>query len=75
MVELTKLLSGNGRSIVRSISIKYILECLSVPYNAVHLEHNNGLLFLKEAWSFFKFTLGLDFPNLIYVIHGGLLYY
>jgi len=49
--------------------IHYICEYLSVPYERVDYEQGDDLS--REVWLSVKHSLGLDFPNLPYLIHGN----
>ena len=72
MVEQPKLTIGYWKIRGQISPIKYVLEYLGVPYNAVHYEQTDGPEFSKDAWFSVKFTLGFDFPNLPYLIDGDL---
>jgi glutathione S-transferase len=50
--------------------IRYVLEYLSVPYTEVLYEQGEAPEFSREAWLSEKQNLGLDFPNLPYLIEG-----
>ena len=50
--------------------VKYLLEYLAVPYNAVDYEQGDGPEFSRECWNSVKPTMPLDFPNLPYLIDG-----
>ncbi len=47
-------------------------EYLGVDYETIDYEQGDGPEFSGEAWLSVKPTLGLDFPNLPYLIHGDL---
>jgi glutathione S-transferase len=48
------------------------LEYLAVPYTDVHYEQGDAPEYSRECWLSVKPTLGLDFPNLPYLIDGDL---
>lgn len=50
--------------------IYYILEYIGVPYEKVEYEQADDLN--RDAWLSAKFNLGLDFPNIPYLIQGDL---
>ena len=47
--------------------IRYLLEYCGFPYEDVRYDGNN-----REGWNSIKDTLGLDFPNLPYLMDGDL---
>ena len=47
-----------------------ILEYLGKDYNGVDYEQGDGPEFSKESWLQVKPNLGLDFPNLPYLLDG-----
>lgn len=55
---------GLGRPIL------YIAEYVSAPHKYTFYEEGDGPEFSKEAWLDKKNSLGLDFPNLPYLIDG-----
>ena len=50
--------------------VRYLLEYLSVPYEDVMYEQGDAPGFDRECWLSVKPNLGLDFPNLPYLIDG-----
>jgi Glutathione S-transferase, N-terminal domain/Putative lumazine-binding len=52
--------------------IKYLLEYLGVPYEEKLYDYGDGPEFNTDSWNKEKFNLGMDFPNLPYLIDGDL---
>ncbi len=52
--------------------IRYLLEYLSVDYNDHHYFYGEAPDFNKDSWFKVKHSLGFDFPNLPYLVDGGL---
>ena len=52
--------------------VRYVLEFLKVPFNDVHYEQGEAPEYSRESWLSVKHSLGLDFPNLPYLIDGDL---
>ena len=50
--------------------VRYLMEHAGVKYTNVEYEQGEGPDFSRESWLSVKFTLGLDFPNLPYLIDG-----
>ena len=48
--------------------IRYLLEYIEHPYEDVHYEQGDAPEFSIEAWTSVKNNLGLDFPNMPYMI-------
>jgi len=51
--------------------IRYFMEYLNVSYDETLYEVTDGPEFSRNAWLDKKFTLGLDFPNLPYLMDGN----
>jgi hypothetical protein len=50
--------------------VRYILEYLGVPYEEVQYEQGDAPDYDRSCWFSVKEKLGLDFPNLPYLIDG-----
>ena len=50
--------------------IRYLLEYIEHPYEEVLFEQGDAPSFSIESWTSVKDTLGLDFPNVPYLIDG-----
>jgi len=50
--------------------IRLLLEYAGIPYEDVKYEQGDAPDYSREAWLSVKHTLGLDFPNLPYLIDG-----
>eukprot|EP00347_Sterkiella_histriomuscorum_P010535 403375911 len=70
MVDTSKPTFGYWKIRGLAQQIRYIFEYLKVPYNDVQYEQGEGPEFNVECWTSVKHTLGLDFPNLPYLIDG-----
>ena len=69
-MEGTKLTIGYWKIRGLISPVKYILEYLGKDYNAVDYEQGDGPEFSRESWLQDKPNLGLDFPNLPYLLDG-----
>ena len=69
-MEGTKLTIGYWKIRGLISPVKYILEYLGKDYNAVDYEQGDGPEFSRESWLQVKPNLGLDFPNLPYLLDG-----
>ena len=69
-MEGTKLTIGYWKIRGLISPVKYILEYLGKEYNAVDYEQGDGPEFSRESWLQVKPNLGLDFPNLPYLLDG-----
>ncbi|CAI2378629.1 unnamed protein product [Moneuplotes crassus] len=69
-MESKKLIIGywNIRGLVRHV--EYVLEYCGADYETKLYELGDGPDFSKKVWFDEKFNLGLEFPNLPYVIDG-----
>ena len=56
------------RGLVRSIVL--VCEMAGAPYELVYYEQGDAPDFDKSKWLDVKFTLGLDFPNIPYLMDG-----
>lgn len=72
MVDASKPTLGYWKIRGLAAPIRYIFEYLKVPYNDVQYEVGDAPEFSREAWTSVNQTLGLDFPNLPYIIDGDL---
>ena len=72
MVDASKPTIGYWKIRGLGAPIKYLFEYLGVEYNDVQYEQGDGPEFSRECWNSVKHTLGLDFPNNPYLIHGDL---
>ena len=72
MEDTTKPTLGYWKIRGLASTIRYIFEYLKVDYNDVHYEQGDAPEYSREAWLSVKETLGLDFPNVPYLIHGDL---
>ena len=72
MEDTTKPTLGYWKIRGLASTIRYIFEYLKVDYNDVHYEQGDAPEYNREAWLSVKETLGLDFPNVPYLIHGDL---
>ena len=70
MVDATKPNFGNWKMRGLAEHIRAILAYKDVDFNDVTYEQTDGPEFSSEAWTSIKFTLGLDFPDLPYLIDG-----
>jgi glutathione S-transferase len=71
MVDTTKPTLGYWKIRGTSAPVRYIFEYLKVPYNNVMYEVKGEAPNIDMSdWFNVKFTLGLDFPNLPYIIDG-----
>ena len=70
MVEAGKLTIGYWKIRGLQSPVRYILEYLGVPYNDVQYEQGDAPDFSREGWLSVKPNLGLDFPNLPYLLDG-----
>ena len=52
--------------------IRYFMEYLNISYLEDKYEVTDAPEFSRQSWFDKKFTLGLDFPNLPYLIHNDL---
>ena len=52
--------------------LRFLCEHAGIKYNTVEYEQGDGPEFSRAAWMDVKFTLGLDFPNLPYLIDGDI---
>ena len=50
--------------------IRYLLEYIEHPYEEVLFEQGDAPSFSIQSWTSVKDTLGLDFPNVPYLIDG-----
>ncbi len=50
--------------------IRYLLEYLEVPYSDLYHVYGEAPHYSKDKWLSLKNQLGLDFPNLPYLIDG-----
>jgi len=53
-------------------AIRLQMKYSGVDYEMVEYEQGDGPEFSRAPWLDHKFTLGLDFPNLPYFVHGDL---
>ena len=51
-------------------SIRYQMKYCGIEYEDVLYEQGDGPEFSREPWFKYKYTLGLEFPNLPYFIDG-----
>ena len=72
MVDSGKLTIGYWKIRCLQSPIRYILEYLGVPYEDVQYEQGDAPEFSRDSWLSVKNTLGLDFPNLPYLIDGDM---
>ena len=67
---MPKLTLGYWKIRGLAASIRYQLEYCGVNYDMKEYEQGNGPDFSRQNWLDEKFNLGLDFPNLPYLIDG-----
>ncbi len=70
MVEREKLVLGYWKCRALIAPIWYLCEYLEVPYETKLYEQGEAPEYSIESWLSVKYELGLDFPNLPYMIDG-----
>jgi glutathione S-transferase len=68
MVDADKPTLGYWKIRGLAAPIRYVFEYAKVPYNEVYYEVTDAPELSMKEWTDVKFTLGLDFPNLPYLI-------
>ena len=70
MVDSSKIQLGYWKIRGLAQQIRYELVYLDVPFEDVMYELGDGPDFDNSCWASVKPTLGMDFPNLPYMIDG-----